>query len=113
MNATVKMLAHWNRASTELGFRFVSPFLVQVEGAEVEAFGYVPDFGNVKGTVLFTPENESGLASAREQGFYCSCLYANDRAYDPDDIASTLDDWGWYGVADETPRWYTGRPWTS
>jgi len=83
----------------------------------VEYVAFLPDFGRKAGMVVGLMDSiadyERLAGFAKSAGLYFSATdfsyYANFRS---DNFIDTLNDWGWYGVA-EAPLWYTGEPWTT
>lgn len=113
MSASQAMLRNWRRAAEDLGFKFISPFVLR-DGEDVfECFGHVAEFGSPRGMVLMLEYDERLCRAAQEQGFGFSCFPEADEPYDRDTFVDILNDWGWSGPAGQSPWWYTGEPWSS
>lgn len=74
---------------------------------------FVPDFGLPTGTLLtcrFDPDEIDELADDTE----CYRSWLNPKSYEPyrrKMYIDTLNDWGWYGPAENKPSWYSGDAW--
>lgn len=69
--------------------------------------GWLPHFGNERGTAIIAPEDPDGaFDAAAEAGLYSSALspYFYSR-YWRETFIETLSDWGWWGPSEKRPSW--------
>ena len=114
MGDALKITNLWKFASQELGFSFASPYTIEIDGRQVECIGLAPDFGSVKGMVLFVGDAASiyaWTAAAQKGGFGFSQQSFSFLSYDREFFIETLNDWGWVPIDRPPPPWYTGEPW--
>jgi hypothetical protein len=98
-----RLVAALEQASSDLGFRLVSPFdAVTVDGRSIEVEGYLPDFGGPDGIVLVSFERRLKLGALM---LPISILPKEYRKYRRKDFVSTLRDFGWHG-AGARPTWF-------
>jgi hypothetical protein len=96
--------ALWMRASKELNFEFVSPFLLIINGIEKPVFGFLPKYGSIKGTILclnskpnFEIDKEI-VEYAQNQGVHwCYLNIEHCLSFDLDYYKSMLDDLEYFG----------------
>jgi hypothetical protein len=104
----------WLEAAEDLGIRVTAPFKMDVPVPEDELRVYEPhilDFSGPRGTVVGVLDDR--LHDCRsEQGFYCSNIGPSYRTYQRQPFIDTLNDWGWFELADLRPVWYTGKSWS-
>ena len=104
------MAAAWREAANKLGIRVTAPF----EVAWVSYPAHLPDFGGQKGMVVATLRSpDEVVAAAAAAGLYLSRASDQYGEFEPDLFKATLDDWGWFGPAEDRPAWYTGTAWTT
>lgn len=104
-----KISEAWREAGVQLGIRVTAPFQFSLDDGEivvVEAF--LPDFGGFNGAVLVGLMDEAQSEQARTKGFFVSALGPDYQQFDDELFRLTLDDWGWYGPADQQPPWHAG-----
>jgi hypothetical protein len=105
-----RMAAAWREAADRLGIRVTAPY----EVASVSYAAFLPDFGGDHGAVVARLLSSKGsIAAADVAGLYLSRVSDEYAAFDADLFKATLDDWGWFGPAEDRPAWYTGKAWTS
>lgn len=101
-----RMIAAWQLASSDLGFRLIAPFATKDRaGNELVLEGYLPDFGG--------PDGMAVVSFARRIKFDAieppmSILGKESRKYIRKHVIAELRDWGWFGP-DEAPSWLAGR----
>ena len=111
------MACAWQKAGIDLGIEFMSPFAFKASsGRKFICSGLLPDFGGSGGTVIYSrfdfitdEEWDKADNTIYELGYYRSAL--NPLYYEKYDRATfieTLNDWGWYGLEDKIPKWFTG-----
>lgn len=104
------MAKAWQKASEELGFRFISPYELKNEDLTCWVAGWIPDFGGDKGTIICGRAcHDDALDIADSLGYYTSGL--NPRYYERynrERIIETLNDWGWKNKENSPPNWYSG-----
>lgn len=102
----------WVLAARDLGIRLTSPFILVQGGQEYQFIALLPDFGSLSGALVCSFDKWNLYKhAASSEGFYCSGLAEIYAHYERGLFVDTLNDWGWYGPAEETPSWYTGEPW--
>ncbi len=102
----------WLLAAAELGIRLTWPFVLMQDGMEYEFIALLPDFGSPSGALICSFDKWNLYTHvARSKGFYCSGLTESYARYERRLFVDTLNDWGWYGPAEEKSIWYTGEPW--
>ena len=108
---TIKM---WQEAAQDLGFRFVPDFALQDETVPLIYLGLVPEFGGRRGMLIITEQDYARhVRTAKQQGYGYSCMSEHFEPYDRQSFVDILNDWGWAGLPDQQPSWYTGKPWGS
>ena len=106
------MAQAWLDAAADLGIRVVHPFaFVTKAGQPGKTCGvYLPDFGSPLGTVLacrFDSDDVEELLDDTE--YLLSGL--NPRHYEPysrETFVRALNDWGWFGLKEHIPTWFSG-----
>jgi len=92
----------WLKASEDLNFRIITPYILTINGKDVEAFAYLPDYGSVKGALigLYIPQQISGTKDgewmdwARENGYFFSFINIYPLLeYTNEDFVEILEDW--------------------
>jgi len=102
----------WRDAADDLGIRFESPFALEYRGTTYWCAGWLPDFGNPKGTIIVSRHSLDDVFDvADEYGFYTSGLspYYYE-SYDRKRFSETLNDWGWFGEGGDPPRTPNDHP---
>jgi hypothetical protein len=103
-------------ASATLGFPFEPSFSVTLrDGSVVQSLGLVRNFGSQLGTLLFGAARQPSERELREleaEGYFCSALFESYHAFARQHFEDTLNDWGFYGEAQERPAWYSGAAWS-
>jgi hypothetical protein len=91
----------WLTASKIFGFKIITPYRIIVDGLEKEAFGFLPEYGTLKGTLvqLTSPPNfetdEDISKWAKENNFSCSFINIEMYLeYNEARFKDTLEDWG-------------------
>jgi len=109
-----KVIAAWKDASSDLGFKFTSPYVVTLpNGSRCEYPGLVHQYGSRHGTliaVLHEPSNN--LPRPERNDYFWSSLGPGYAAYERQKFIDTLDDWQFFGPENERPFWYSGKSWT-
>lgn len=103
------------RAEMELGIRVSAPFIGEQDSRQIECLALVHEFGRRIGTIIMV----AGEPSSHQNGevlfgddFYVSCLGRGYSVYDRECWISTLNDWGYFGPAEQRPTWYSpASPW--
>jgi len=102
----------WLEAAKDLNIKVVHPFKFKTPtGEEFETVGvYLPDFGSKNGTLLTCRfDSDEIMEIADETNYYQSAL--NPHHYEPynrNDYIEALNDWGWFGEPEKTPKWFKG-----
>jgi len=105
ISENLRMLAARN------GVRVEAPFeLTLTDGSRALCEAYFPDFGGPNGAVCLCFGSTDELWG-RYEGFWSSILGETYETGDDETLREMLDDWGWFGPADQAPAWYTGQPW--
>lgn len=101
------MAVAWRRAAEDLGIRFVSPFVMGLDGVNYWCSGWLPDFGCPRGTVIADRYCVDEIFDVTDAlGYYASGL--NPRYYETycrEQFVETLSDWGWFGRSEDAPSW--------
>ena len=106
-------IALWREASQDLGFEFVAPFTLPDGDETLTYLGLVPGFGCTRGTLVIFGERadlerqDRLCRAAQAHGYGFSCIELDDE-YDRAAMIEVLNDWGWFGVSERTPSWYSG-----
>jgi hypothetical protein len=99
----------WLVAAGQLGIRVTAPFQFKLDdGQVVEVEAFLPDFGGPNGAVLVGLMDEEESKQANTKGYFVSALGSDYQQFDDELFRMTLDDWGWYGPADQQPSWHAG-----
>ena len=105
-----KIIQAWKEASIDLKFDIEIPFLLQTDKGVIKYILLIKSFGSENGTLIITTDDMGGFDIAKKFGFYCSalnpCCY---NKYDRENFIETLADWGYFGVPENKPDWYTGH----
>lgn len=106
-----KVVAAWQEAAADLGFRFTSPYVAtSTGGLQFEALGLVHEFGGHIGT-LISAEPEADLYPPVGDGYGVSYLaWDGYSRHDRDSWIEMLADWGFWGEPSRTPSWYSPGP---
>jgi hypothetical protein len=104
------MAAAWRHAANDLAIRFESPFAMEYQGQTYWCSGWLPDFGNDRGTIIAGRHAVDEIFDvAFALGYYTSGLSPyHYEQYDRDLFIETLNDWGWFGDKDKSPAWFAG-----
>jgi hypothetical protein len=94
---------NWIKASSELSFNIISPYIYQDQDKNIEIFAYLPEYGSQNGALVditFPPEYEinKDIKKAAEimECFY-SCINIDEcQNYDENYFKETLNDWEKY-----------------
>ena len=103
----------WREASQDLNFEFVAPFTLPDGDDTLTYIGLLPGFGCARGTLVIFDEpvdlTQQGRLwrAAQAHGYGFSCIELDDE-YDRAAMIEVLNDWGWFGVSERTPSWYSG-----
>lgn len=92
--------ANWRKASSELCFEFISPYIIEVNGERREAFAFLPEYGSPNGTIIcltyapnYTIDNEIIKWAQENKLFYSFIDIKDSLYYDKDYLTQTLEDW--------------------
>jgi hypothetical protein len=111
--ANFPMARAWLAAASDLRIRFTCPFVFEARGRTYVCTGLLRDFGGQKGTLICSRDDavaDDVFEVADAMGFYASGLHAATyETYERDTFIRTLNDWGWFGVPENAPSWFTGR----
>jgi len=105
-----KIIEAWKEASIDLKIDIEISFLLQTDKGVIEYNLLIKNFGSKNGTLIITTDNMDKFDVAKKFGFYCSAL--NPRCYnkyDRENFIETLTDWGYFGMPENKPNWYTGH----
>ena len=105
-----KIIQTWREASVDLKFDIEIPFLLQTDKGMIKYILLIKSFGSENGTLIITTDDMGVFGVAQKFGFYCSalnpCCY---NKYDRENFIETLVDWGYFGLPENKPDWYTGH----
>ena len=101
----------WKKASKDLNIEIETPFFLQTDKGLIKYDLLVKSFGNENGTLIITIDDMGEFNTAEKYGFYCSALSTYYNRYDRDLYIETLNDWGYFGLLEKKPNWYTGQFW--
>jgi hypothetical protein len=107
--ASLELLrAQWQRAATDLGIEFVSPYILEVSQLERYEFAcLLPQFGAARGMLLRTAHDKAAIAAAVANGFGISQMGPETKLeYDISSYIECLCDWGWAVEHLPPPEWY-------
>lgn len=97
------MVAAWQEAANQLGFRIEAPATVILQtGEAIEIEGFLSDFGSINGAYLVSNETKRHLL--RDSGMWVSQLFESYQFFSADLWIETLSDWGWFGPGNR-PDW--------
>jgi len=109
-----KLIEAWKEASIDLKIDIETPFLLQTDRGVIKYDLLIKSFGSENGTLIITTDDMSEFDTAQKFGFYCSalnpCCY---NKYDKENFIETLADWGYFGISENKPDWYTGHVYSS
>jgi hypothetical protein len=89
----------------------IAPFDIAIESGETVTYeAFIPDFGGPAGTVIGVLDDPVPDPIRAKRGYYYSNLAPSYRQYRRDLFIETLNDWQWFGDAQRTPHWYSGKP---
>jgi hypothetical protein len=105
------MASAWLDAARDLCIRIQHPFTFTADGTNTTTLGvYLPDFGSTSGALLTCRfDGDDVYVAAEKTGYFRSAL--NPLHYEPytrERFVETLNDWGWFGPAEDIPPWFTG-----
>ena len=109
------LIEAWIEAALDLGVRVTAPAELRDLSGELYACeALVHDFGSSNGAVVVSPKTERRIrAHLRNSGpVWLSVI--PEKAYPRyarTDFIDILNDWRWFGKAEERPAWDTGEPW--
>ena len=105
------VVAAWKMAATDLGIRFISPYITQSKtGLRHEYLGLVQKFGGPVGMLVRVLGEPSEISpDPTGDGYYWSILSRSYAQYERQFFIDTLDDWQFFGPDTERPEWYSGR----
>ena len=102
----------WIKAKEELQIEVIAPFSIVLDGHEITAIAFLPNFGSAKGTLLFNIENPDGFSKAMKYGYFCSQLNCESyEKYNQQLFQESLNDLQWCSSKKQPPIWYTGSSW--
>ena len=103
-----KVVAAWKEAATDLGFQFTSPFIHTLpDGNRQEYLGLVHHFGRRVGTLISVlHEPSENFAYSTNEDYFWSKLSPGYGIFKRDSVIETLNDWGYFGPAQNRPYWY-------
>jgi hypothetical protein len=111
-DARTRLVKTWTKASDELGFRIVAPYLLVCDSGVFECVAYLPDFGTTNGMVIVQAlppeylETPELWEAARAQGIGYSAVNVEVyESYDAEVFTEALRDWGFFGSGGERPEW--------
>lgn len=109
-----KLINAWKEASEDLNIEIITPFLLTSEDGKEHRFELlVKDFGRSNGTIVFIMNEkieDSELDFLRSMEYFCSRLNPEFYStYNRKQYIDTLNDWGYFGAAEKTPKWYTSE----
>jgi hypothetical protein len=94
---------NWIKASSELSFNIISPYIYQFHDRNIEIFAYLPEYGSKKGIlydIIFPPEYETNkdvIHIAKIMECFCSFINIDTiQEYNKKYFEETLNDWGKY-----------------
>ena len=103
----------WRQAAKDLGFRFVTPFMLEDAGETLTYLGWLPQFSSPYGMVIITAESldeqQRLMDAAKARGFHYSCISPSADSYDREVTIEVLNNWGW-ASSEPAPGWYTPSP---
>ncbi|GHV57994.1 hypothetical protein FACS1894182_08440 [Bacteroidia bacterium] len=92
---------NWLRASQELGFRIVTPYIFTLNEVKHEAFAFLPEYGSPNGIIidLMMEPNFETNEKVEEFAQINTCFYSfigvdGFPSYNKDFIIDCLEDWG-------------------
>jgi len=110
----LKVVQAWQQAARDLGFQFTSPVTVTTsDGGCFEALGLVHQFGRRIGTlisIIREPTQPPHLPS--DDSYFISSLGTRYCNYERQLFIDTLNDWQFFGSANDRPGWYSGKNWS-
>ena len=106
-----KLINAWKKASKDLNIEIETPFFLQTDKGLIKYDLLVKSFGSEKGTLIITTDDMSEFHTAEKYDFYCSALSPHYNKYDKVLYIDTLNDWGYFGLLENKPNWYTGEVW--
>ena len=114
MSAHDHMTAVWRQAALDLGFEFIAPFTLPDGERTLSYLGLVPQFGSPKGMLVIVGlDYDDHVRVAQQHGYGYSCFSEHSEPYDRESVIDVLNDWGWSGLPEKAPSWYSGEPWTA
>jgi hypothetical protein len=94
---------NWEKASKELSFKFISPYLINLNNKTIKVFAFFPEYGSVNGAIvdiIYAPKyeiNRDIIKFAEANNCFYSFLNIEDSLiYDKEQFRLILDDWGKY-----------------
>jgi len=114
---TEPLVKAWQEAGADLDIEVLAPYQMidDKSGLRVDCVALVKFFGSAGGTVVLERHMplEPTRSTAEAQGKFCSLVDPTVYGqYARELFVETLNDWGWFGDPQDSPSWYTGRPWT-
>lgn len=104
-----RLVQAWLDAGSDLGIRVVAPYpLPTGNGKEVRCEAFLPDFGSPSGAAVLSPKTERQIRPVVKamEGLWYSVHGRLDRlAYERSRFVDVLEDWGWFGPAEQKPSW--------
>ena len=105
-----ELIEAWKEASKELGIEIETPFFLQMDGRVIKYDLLIKNFGSKNGTLILTTNETNEYEIAEKLGFYYSALNPYHYSkYDKELFIDTLTDWGYFGIFENKPDWYTGH----
>ena len=104
-----KIINAWKEASIDLKIEIETPFFLLTDRGLIKYDLLIKNFGRENGALIITIDDMSEFNTAEKFGFFCSALNPDVYyKYDRENFIDTLNDWGYFGVAEKKPDWYTG-----
>jgi hypothetical protein len=92
---------NWIKASFELSFKIISPYIYQNQDKKIKIFAYLPEYGSQNGALVditFPPGyeiNKDIKETAEIMECFYSCINIDEcQNYDENYFKETLNDWG-------------------
>ena len=104
-----RLIQAWLEAGSDLGIRVIAPYALRSKsGEDVRCEAFLPDFGSPAGAAVLGHKTERQARSALKtaEGLWYSVHGKLDRLnYDRSRFIEVLEDFGWFGPAEEKPSW--------
>lgn len=107
-----KVINSWLRASKELNFKIVAPYIFNSNSGSFECIAYLPDFGSKNGMIIdkisppsYGPTPGLPEAAKHMELYYSSINIEYYFEFNVDIFKDALIDWGFYGNYSDKPDW--------